>query len=107
MRKRFPRAAGHITSAKLAGELIEIFPRFVLTFVQNELQTRAITRGLRQFARQQAGYFRGTFSLRALSIVVCPIVNIFPDPAVRYDAGALQLCEMTRDAGLAHAQNLL
>jgi hypothetical protein len=42
-----------------------------------------------------------------LSIVICPVVNIFPNPSVGYDTRALQLRKMTRDAGLAHAQNLL
>src|SRR6516225_655184 len=33
-----PRAARHVTSPKLAGQLVEVFPRFVLPFVQNELE---------------------------------------------------------------------
>ena len=42
VRQRFPRPARHVTSAKLSGELIEVFARFVLTFVQNKLKTGPI-----------------------------------------------------------------
>ena len=42
MRQRFPGAARHITAAKLAGKLIEVSARFVLTFVKNKLQTGPI-----------------------------------------------------------------
>src|SRR5947208_9246171 len=41
MCQRLPRAARHITSPKLAGQFVEVFPRFVLPFVQDELETRA------------------------------------------------------------------
>ena len=58
-------------------------------------------------AREQAGYLRDALLLRALSIVVCSVVNIFANSPIGYDARALQLGKMTRDAGLAHAQNLL
>src|SRR5947208_445914 len=42
MRQRFPGAARHVTAAKLARQLVEVFTRLVLTFVQNKLQTGSI-----------------------------------------------------------------
>jgi hypothetical protein len=39
--------------------------------------------------------------------VVRAVINVFPDAAIGYHAGPLQLSEMTRDARLAHPKNLL
>src|SRR5438034_8954772 len=73
MCQRLPRAARHVTSPKLAGQLVEVFSRFVLPFVQDELETRAIARRFRQFAREQARYFCHALSLRISALVVCAI----------------------------------
>src|SRR6266480_2758451 len=96
-----------MASAKLARKLVEVFPCFVLTFVQNEFETRTIARRFRQFARERPRPFRDACPVGILSIVVCAVVNIFPNSPISHDTSALQLREMTRDTRLAHTQNLL
>ena len=82
-------------------------PRFILTFVKNQLETGAIARALRQFVGQQPGYFRHAFSLRISSMMVCAVIDIFPNAPIGDDSGAFQLRQMTGDPRLAHTQNLL
>ena len=40
-------------------------------------------------------------------MMVCAVIDIFPNPAVGHRPGALQLREMTGDTRLTHAQNFL
>ncbi len=75
--------------------------------MQNELEAGAIARRFRQFPRERPRQIRDAGPAFILSVVVCAVVNIFPNPSIRYHAGPLQLREMTGDARLAHAQNLL
>src|SRR5213078_96785 len=98
MCQRLPRAARHVTSAKLAGQLVEVFPRFVLPLVQDEFETGAIARRFRQFARQQPRYFCHTLSLYIPALMVCAIIDILPYPAIGDYAGAFQLRQMTRNS---------
>src|SRR5947208_12994890 len=106
--QRLPRAPRHMTSPKLPGQLIKVFSRFVLPFVQDELETRAIARRFRQFAREQPDYFRRALSLRIpAALMVCAVIDIFSNPAIGDYAGAFQLRQMTGNARLAHPQNLL
>src|SRR5580700_7649802 len=97
-----------MTASESSGELVEIFTRFVLTLPQSQFQRRPITRCVRQFAGQRPYYFiysrQRTVSIAALGR---PIVNIFSRAPIIHHAGPFQLREMTRNTGLAHAQNLL
>ena len=48
---------GTITAAKPARQLVKIFARFVLTFMQDHLESRAIALCFRHFAGERAGHF--------------------------------------------------
>src|SRR5438093_12200369 len=99
-----PRAPRHMTSPKLPGQLIKVFSRFVLPFVQDKLETRAIARRFRQFAREQPGYFRRALSLRIPALMVCAVIDLFSNPTIGDSAAALPLRQMTGDARLSHPQ---
>src|SRR4029077_5924412 len=107
VRKRLPRSPWHIASTEFASEFIEVFPPLILPLLEHQLQTCAIARAFGQFARQESSDVRHTLALRVLPIVVRAIINILSDAAISHHAGPLQLSEVTRNARLAHAQNLL
>ena len=63
--------------------------------MQNEVETRAIARRLRQFPRERPSEFRDPRPACVLFVVVCAVVNIFSNSSIGYDASPLQLREMT------------
>jgi hypothetical protein len=107
VRERLPRSPRHIASTEFAREFIEVFPRLVLPFLKHKLQTCAIAQALAQFARKESRDFRHTLTLGVLPIVVRAIINILSDTAISHHASPLQLSKMTRNARLAHPENLL
>src|SRR6185369_16176582 len=102
-----PRSPRHIASTEFPSEFIEVFACLILPLLEHKLQTCTITGAFRQFARQQSSDLRHTFTLRLLPIVVRAIINILSFTAIRHHACSLQLSQMTRNARLAHAENLL
>src|SRR6266508_2796952 len=102
-----PRSATVNGGSNVISEFIEVFPRLILPLLEHKLQTCAIARAFGQFARQESSNLRHAFTLCVLPMVVRAVINILSDAAIGYHPGPLQLSEMTRDARLAHPENLL
>src|SRR5438045_9445236 len=90
-----------MTSTKLPCQLIKVFSRFVLPFVPDKLETRAIARSFRQLAREQPDYFRRALSLRIPALMVCAVIDIFSNPTIADYARAFHSRQMTGNALLA------
>src|SRR4051794_17364742 len=100
--------SGHITATEAARQRVEIFARFVLAFPQDHLQSAAILRALRNFARKRPNEF-GDLCLDAIVLrkFRSSVVGMFPGTTVLDYSGPFQLGEVTGDAGLSHAENVL
>ena len=62
---------------------------------------------VRQFGGKQTGNLRYALLLRLLPVVARAVINIFAYPSISHNTRAFELGEVTGDARLPHAQNLL